>query len=125
MPDYEVAIKYNDEGALSARGAAEHAYTHLIQEMLYGSITMEIKNKRTGEVESLELESDVEQDESLMRFITLMMVASNFMTEEQKQELEKWEVENIDGHSISTADWPGWEAIIGKKPHKFRVREKV
>ena len=41
MPDYEVTIKYDDEGSLSARAAAEHAYTHLITEMLYGALTVE------------------------------------------------------------------------------------
>ena len=34
MPDYEITITYNDEGALSARGAAEHAYTYLLRDML-------------------------------------------------------------------------------------------
>jgi hypothetical protein len=47
------------------------------------------------------------------------------MTDEQMAELEKWEVENIDGHTIGTADWPGWEQIIGKKPKEFRKSEQL
>jgi hypothetical protein len=29
----------------------------------------------------------------------------------------------VDGHSVSTADWPGWAQIIGQeKPRKFQLR---
>lgn len=120
MPNYEITIKYNDEGTLSARGAAEHVYSYLLADMVYRSLTLEVRNKKTGEVETVELEADVENDESLMRFITLVGVAVKFMTEEQRRELEEWERENVDGHGTSTSDWPGWEKIIGKPPRKFR-----
>lgn len=120
MSDYEITIKFDDEGALSARGAAEHFYTSILADMLYGSLTLEVRDKKTGEVETVELEADVENDESLLRFITLIGVAAKFMSQEQSRELEEWERENVDGHSTSTADWPGWEKIIGKPPRKFR-----
>jgi hypothetical protein len=120
MPDYEITIKYQDEGALSARGAAEHVYTYLIMDMLHGSLQMELKNTQTGDVETVDLEADLENDESLMRFITMIGVAAKFMPEDQRRELEAWEKENIDGRNTSTADWPGWEKIIGKPPRKFR-----
>lgn len=55
--------------------------------------------------------------------MALEMLASKFMTQEQVKALEDWEVKNIDGHSISTSDWPGWEQIIGKKPNKFRTAD--
>jgi hypothetical protein len=120
MPDYEITVRFEDEGVLSARGAAEHFYTSLLADMLYGSLSLEVRNKKTGEVETVELEADVENDASLMRFITLIGVAAKFMTDEQSRELEEWERENVDGHSTSTADWPGWEKIIDKPPRKFR-----
>jgi predicted Rossmann fold nucleotide-binding protein DprA/Smf involved in DNA uptake len=120
MPDYEITVRYNDEGALSARGAAEHVYSHLLADMFYRSLTIEVRNKKTGEAEVVELEADVENDESLMRFITLIGVAVKFMTEEQKRELEEWERKNVDGRGTSTSDWPGWEKIIDKPPMKFR-----
>jgi hypothetical protein len=84
--------------------------------MLYRSLTLEIWNKKTGEVATIELEADVENDESLMRFITLMGVAVKFMTEEQRRELEEWEKENMDEHGTLTSDWPRLERIIGKPP---------
>ena len=46
----------------------------------------------------------MENDESLMRFITLVGVAVKFMTEEQRRKLEEWERENVDGHGTSTSD---------------------
>lgn len=92
--------------------------------MLYGSLKMEVKDKKTGKVENIELESDLENDQSMLRFMALMMVGP-FMTEEQKQALTDWESVNLDGHSISTADWPGWDMIIGKKPKSFRTPEVV
>jgi len=120
MPDYEVTIKSEAEGSLTSRGASESVYFHLLIEMLNSSLTMEVKDKETGKVETIELEADLENDHSLLRFMALMQLASRFMTQEQMEELEDWEVKNIDGHSISTADWPGWEPIIGKKPKEFR-----
>lgn len=123
MPDYEVTIKSDAEGSLTSRGAAESVYLHLLMEMLNSSLTVEVKDKNTGEVETIELEAELENDHSLLRFMALMQLASKFMTSEQIEELEDWEVKNIDGHSISTADWPGWEQIIGKKPKKFRTAD--
>lgn len=125
MPDYEVTIKSEAEGSLTSRGAVESVYLHLLMDMLNSSLTMEVKDKKTGEVETIELEADLENDHSLLRFMALMQLASKFMTPEQIEELEDWEVKNIDGHSISTADWPGWEQIIGKKPKEFRTSDVV
>src|ERR1044072_5850381 len=59
IPDYEITIKYDDEGALSARGAAEHFYSHLLADMFYRSLTLEVRNKKTGEVETVELKPEV------------------------------------------------------------------
>jgi hypothetical protein len=116
MPDYEITAKYNDEGAQSARGTAEHVYSHLLPDMLYRSRTLEIRNKKTGEVETIELEADLENDESLMWFITLIGVVVKFMTEEQRRELEEWEKEDMNEQGTSTSDWPRLERIIGKPP---------
>jgi hypothetical protein len=125
MPDYEATIKHDAEGTQTSRAAAEGAYFHLLIEMLNSSVTMEVKDKDTGEVETIELEADLENDHSLLRFMALMQLASKFMTKEQMEELEDWEVKNIDGHSIGTSDWPGWEQIIGKKPKEFRTSDVV
>ncbi len=123
MPDYEVTIKYDADGTQTRRGAAEGVYLHLLTEMLNTALTLEVKDKKTEEVETIELEADLENDHSLLRFMALMQLASKFMTKEQMDELEDWEVKNIDGHSIGTSDWPGWEPIIGKKPKKFRTSD--
>lgn len=32
--------------------------------------------------------------------------------------LEKWERENLDGHSIATSDWPGWAKYLPPPPWK-------
>lgn len=121
MPDYEVIIKFDAEGSTTARGAAEGAYMNLMGDMFHGPLSLEVRNKRTGQIENIQLESDLENDVSLLRFMALMMVASDYMTKEQKEELQKWERENIDGETIGTSDWPGWEPLIGKKPKKFRT----
>lgn len=125
MPDYEVTIKSEAEGSLTSRAAAEGVYLHLLLEMLNSSFKMEIKDKNTREVETIELEAELDNDHSLLRFMALMQLASKFMTPEQMAELEDWEVKNIDGHSIGTHDWPGWEQIIGKLPKEFRKTAEV
>ena len=124
MPNYEVTIKFPDEdGVQTPRGAAEGIYMILLRDILYGSLTMEVKDKKTGKVENIELESDLENDQSMLRFMALMMMVEPFMTEEQKQELMDWASVNVDGHSVGQSDWPGWETIIGKKPKKFRTAD--
>jgi len=40
------------------------------------------------------------------------------MTQEERLALEEWERENLDGHSVGTSDWPGWEKYIGVPPGK-------
>lgn len=126
MPNYEVTIKFPEEdGVQTARGAAEGVFNRLLLEMLHGSVKMEVKNKKTGKVENIELESDLENDTSMLRFMALMMVADNFMSEEQKSGLLEWAAKNVDGHSIGWSDWPGWEPIIGKLPKEFRKTVEV
>ena len=126
MPNYEVTIRFPEEdGVQTARGAAEGVFNRLLLEMLYGSLKMEVKNRKTGKVENIELESDLENDTSMLRFMALMMVADKFMSEEQKSELLGWVAENVDGHSIAWFHWPGWEPIIGKLPKEHRKPVEV
>src|SRR5271170_2792190 len=40
------------------------------------------------------------------------------MPEKEKMDLHEWERENLDGCTIGTSDWPGWEKYIGKPPWK-------
>jgi hypothetical protein len=40
------------------------------------------------------------------------------MTEDEKEELHRWEREHLDSYSISSSDWPGWAKYIGKPPWK-------
>jgi hypothetical protein len=122
MPNYEVTIRFPEEdGVQTARGAAEGVFNRLLLEMFHGSVKMEVKNKKTGKVESIELESDLENDTSMLRFMALMMVADKFLSEEQEAELLDWVAKNVDGHSIAWYHWPGWEPIIGKLPKQFRT----
>lgn len=41
------------------------------------------------------------------------------MDEEEREELHRWEQEHLDGHSVATSDWPGWEKHVGKAPWKL------
>jgi hypothetical protein len=52
------------------------------------------------------------------RWQELMRVAFIAMTAEERLELEKWENANLDGYSVTTSDWPGWEERIGIAPWK-------
>jgi hypothetical protein len=86
---------------------------------------LDVRDKKTGKVEVIELEADLENDESMLRHYALIGLAMKFMTEDQKRELEAWEKEHLDGQGVGTSDWPGWEPIIGKKPKEFRVIESL
>lgn len=45
------------------------------------------------------------------------------LTEQQRAEFHAWERANTDGHSVSTADWPGWIPLIGEPPWRARLRK--
>jgi hypothetical protein len=47
-------------------------------------------------------------------WLLMMVGAHKAMPQERCEELQAWEHENIDGHFAGTADWPGWERILGK-----------
>lgn len=125
MPNYEVTIKFDEEGVQTPRAAVEGVFMMLWRDMLHGSLKMKVKNKKTGKVENIELESDLENDVTMLRFMALMLVADQFMSEEQKAELQDWAAENVNGDSIAWSDWPGWEQIIGKLPKQFRKTVEV
>lgn len=54
--------------------------------------------------------------EALIKWWNRMQEAWETMSPEQRAELQTWEDQNLDGHSIGTSDWPGWEPLIGPKP---------
>lgn len=45
------------------------------------------------------------------------------LTEQQRAEFHAWEKANTDGHSVSTADWPGWIPLIGEPSWRAKLRE--
>jgi len=55
-------------------------------------------------------------------YMAAIVGASSAMSEVELAELKAWERENLDGHSVGTSDWPGWEKYIGPKP-VFETRE--
>lgn len=54
--------------------------------------------------------------QSLMAWIERMQDATDAMTPKQRDVLRDWEKANLDGHSVGTMDWPGWEPLIGPRP---------
>lgn len=57
-----------------------------------------------------------EYREELMRWHERMAAASRNLSAEDERELRGWGQKNADGQNVKTADWPGWEKLIGKKP---------
>lgn len=52
-------------------------------------------------------------------YMTKVLKAYESMPEEEKEELHRWEQKHLDGHSVATSDWPGWERYVGKAPWKL------
>jgi hypothetical protein len=57
-----------------------------------------------------------ERATEIYAYMHALMGAFSAMPEAERTELDKWEKENLDGHSIGTSDWPGWKKYIGPKP---------
>ncbi|MGH7975993.1 MAG: hypothetical protein ACREC8_04965 [Limisphaerales bacterium] len=55
---------------------------------------------------------------STLEWFGAMYGAYQAMPEKEKMELLQWERENLDGCTVGTSDWPGWEKYIGKPPWK-------
>jgi len=46
-----------------------------------------------------------------------MVETHKLLSDEEKQDLAEWDQTKVDGSGkVGTADWPGWEKYIGKKP---------
>ena len=52
-------------------------------------------------------------------YMTKVVKAYESMPEEEKEELHRWEQEHLDGHSVATSDWPGWERYVRKAHWKL------
>jgi hypothetical protein len=57
-----------------------------------------------------------ERTTEVYAYMHAMMGALSAMSSNERKQLERWEKENLDGHSIATSDWPGWEKHIGLRP---------
>jgi len=57
-----------------------------------------------------------ERSEATTDWYAKLIEAYRVMSDEEKKELEEWEKKNVNGHSVVTSDWPGWERYIGRKP---------
>lgn len=120
MP-YKVTVTLDDIDHTSMRGNAEGAWFHLLMQLLHGTTKFEITDTETGKTEIVELDYKIEDDDTILRHMMLTMIATQYLSDEQRAELEAWEKENVDGHSVSTMDWDGWKEITGQdKPKKFR-----
>lgn len=68
---------------------------------------------------------DKQQQENELRFAESniskyerLIKAATVMTPVEKQELERWEKENVTGNgSLGTSDWPGWADVISRISH--------
>ncbi len=54
--------------------------------------------------------------ERLRDWFAMMVGVAKAMPESERRELEEWERANLNGCTIGTSDWPGWEKYIGKPP---------
>jgi len=43
------------------------------------------------------------------------------LSPEEREDLDRWERENLDGGIVGTSDWPGWRKHIGKSPKGLTV----
>ncbi len=64
-----------------------------------------------------------ERDE-MLAWYAKMNEASQKFSPEERAELEAWEAANLDGATVATSDWPGWEKYIGKSPHPASAQPK-
>jgi len=54
-----------------------------------------------------------------------MYGAYQAMPPARRAELEQWESNNLDGGTIVTSDWPGWESLIGPRPKPLTRKATV
>jgi hypothetical protein len=52
----------------------------------------------------------------LLGWYAAMVAVSKAMPESEMRELLDWEARNLDGCTVGTSDWPGWEKYTGRKP---------
>lgn len=64
----------------------------------------------------MSVSEDERYQERLLEWYGKMVNTAKTMPEHERQELKEWERANLDGRTVGTSDWPGWEKYIGKPP---------
>ncbi len=64
----------------------------------------------------MSVSEDERYQERLLEWYGKMVNTAETMPEHERQELKAWERANLDGRTVGTSDWPGWEKYIGKPP---------
>lgn len=63
-------------------------------------------------------ENELRLSESQVSKYERIIQAATVMTQDEKQELNRWEKENVTGDgNFGTSDWPGWGDVISRISH--------
>jgi hypothetical protein len=55
--------------------------------------------------------------DAILAWFENMVEAHKLLNDEERQQLAEWDRTRVDGSGkVGTADWPGWEKYVGKKP---------
>jgi hypothetical protein len=83
-----------------------------------------IKCSASGPCAELIAQRDEEQKRHLVWLEAQIDAYDTVLTEQQRAEFHAWEKANTDGHSVSTADWPGWIPLIGEPPWRAKAQNQ-
>ena len=77
-----------------------------------------LKLKRINAGQSPQAKSKVEYRRELLDWYKQMVTVAARLSPEARSELEAWEQLNLNGHSIGTTDWPGWQRYMPPRPSR-------
>jgi hypothetical protein len=81
---------------------------------LFDALLGAVQDEKSRRVRSRRARRDFSQE--MLDWVNKMMDAYKNMSPQDRAALDVWEAKNLNGSTVGTSDWPGWEKLIGKKP---------
>jgi DNA-binding MarR family transcriptional regulator len=81
---------------------------------LFDALHKAFQEERRHLTQSRRARTDFAQQ--MVNWTNRMMETYRNMSTRDRQALSDWEAKNLNGNTVGTSDWPGWEKLIGRKP---------
>ena len=84
---------------------------------LFDALSKAVEQGQRVERQKVTRKTNKQARDAMLVWFENMVEAHKLLNDEERQQLAEWDRTRVDGSgAVGTADWPGWEKYVGKKP---------